>query len=283
LKRLSEKYGVSPNAIRKRIANLEQTGVIGGYQVELSRAMMDSEILFTLIYTDKSIDDDTFAEMVFAHPQVIRVHFDSYGSCIATAEFSQAEQMNEISAFFRRLESVTELEVHTIPRPRGQKKNLTKQQVRILAPLLDNPRMRIADIAKHTGLTARRVRRTLDELIEGEYVLFTIKLYMTASDASFVAYRLMWDSKIISPVEIQDTLKEKFPDEFVGLMHSAADPIIWCDFLIESNRVSETIVQEMRKIPSVDVRNTILVYPHKKSRSLRHEALRKIVAESGYI
>ena len=73
------------------------------------------------------------------------------------------------------------------------------------------------------------------------------------------------------------------PEEFVGLMHSAADPIIWCDFLIESNRVSETIVQEMRKIPSVDVRNTILVYPHKKSRSLRHEALRKIVAEAGLL
>ena len=167
MKNLSDKFGVSPNEVRKRIANLEEKGVIGGYQVELSRAMMDSEILFTLIYTDKSIDDDTFAEMAFAHPRVIRVHFDSYGTCIVIAEFTQASQMNEISAFFRRLESVTEIEVHTIPRPRGQKNDLTKQQVRILAPLLDNPRMRIADIAKHTGLTARRVRRTLNELIEG--------------------------------------------------------------------------------------------------------------------
>ena len=283
LKRLSDKYGVSPNAIRKRITNLEQKGVIGGYTVELSRAMMDSEIMFTLIYTDKSIDEDTFAEMVFAHPLVIRVHYDSFGSCIVQAEFSRAHQMNELSSFFRRLESVTEVEVHTLPLPRGQKNDLTNLQLRILAPLLNNPRMRIAEIAKHTSLTARRVRRTLNELIESESILFTIKMYLTSSDASYIAYRLRWDSKIISPIEIEDILREKFPEEFWRLNYSAADPIIWCDFLIGSNRVSEIIVQEMRKIPSVEVRNTILVYPHKKSRSLRHESLRKIVEEAGYL
>jgi DNA-binding Lrp family transcriptional regulator len=283
LRSLADRHEITPNAIRKRITNMENRGVIERYVVELSRAMMDSEVMFALLYTDKSIDDDTFADMVFAHPLVNRVHYDSFGSCVVNAEYSGSKQMSELSSFFRGLESVREVEVHTLPVPRGEKKTLTNLQLRVLAPLLYDPRMRIVDIANASGLTVRRVKRTLSDLIESRSVNFTIVFNATALDASLVAYRVTWDSKETSPQEIDEILREKFPNQYWRLNYSATEPLLWCDFLIESNSASEEIVQEMRKIPSVDIRNTILVYPAKKRRLVRNLALRKLIEDAGYV
>ena len=283
LRSLADRYEITPNAIRKRIMNMENRGVIERYVVELSRAMMDSEVMFALLYTDKSIDDDTFADMVFEHPLVNRIHYDSFGSCIVNAEYSGSKQMSELSSFFRGLESVREVEVHTLPMQRGEKETLTNLQLRVLAPLLDDPRMRTVDIANASGLTVRRVKRTLADLIESKSVNFTIVFNPTALDASLVAYRITWDPRETSPQEIDEILREKFPYQYWHLNYSATEPLLWCDCFVESNSSSEEIVQELRKIPSVNVRNTILVYPAKKKRFVRHLALRKLVQDAGFL
>lgn len=283
LRSLADRHEITPNAIRKRITSLENRGVIERYVVELSRAMMDSEFMFALLYTDKSIDDDTFVDMVFAHPLVSRVFYDSFHSCIVNAEYSGSKQMSELSSFFRGLKSVRGVEVHTLPLPRGEKGALTNLQLRALAPLLDDPRMRFVDIAKASGLTVRRVKRTLADLIESKSINFTIVFNQTALDASQIVYRVTWDIKQTSPQEIDEILREKFPTRYWGLNYSAAEPVMWCDFLIESTSASEEIVNEVRKIPSVTVQNTILVYPTKKRRLVRHLALRKLVEDAGYL
>ena len=283
LKDLADRHDVTSNAIRKRIVSLEEKGVIRQYIVELSRAMVNSELMFALLYTDGSVDVDVFADRVFEHPLVIRVHYDSYGSCIVHAEYSGTEQMSELSSFFRRLESVEEVEIHTLPEPRGEIKPLTRIQLRVLAPLLDEPRMRVSDIAKKSNLTVRRVRRTLKELVESKSVLFTYLRVLTAADASYVAFRITWESKHISPEQVEKRLRERFPNEFWRVSYSAIEPIMWCGFLIENSTVSETIRAEFSNIPSVDVRNIILVYPPKKTRSIRHQALRKMIEDAGFL
>ncbi len=280
---LADRLGITPSSVRKRIGHLVERGVINEFVVQLSRAMLGYNILFALLYTDKSIDDDTFADMVFSHEKVTSVRYDSFGSCVVHAEYASVNEMHEISAFFRRLESVNEIEVHTLPFPPGGKKNLTEIDLRVLAPLLDDPRMRVSDIARISGLTVRRVRRTLDDLIESNAIQFTIDAALTRSDAMYMAYRVQWDDKSISIDEICRILETRFPSRFLRLSRSALEPIAWIDFLIEHNSVSEIIVQELRKIPSLDLRNTIMVYPPKKTRLVRQIALRKKIEESGVI
>jgi len=283
LQALADKHGISANAIRKRISALEDKGVIHEYVIELSRAMVNSELMFALIYTDKTIDDNRFAELIFEHPSVNRVNYDSFGSCIVQAEYSGTEEMSEISSYFRRLESVTDLEIHTLPIPRGESRPLTKIELRVLAPLLDNPRMRISEIARIAGLTVKRVRKTLNNLIHSKSVLFTISQVLSAADVSFIAFRITWDSKSITPEQIETTLREMYPNDFHRVSYSALEPIMWCYFLLDDNKTSEQIATEFRKLPSVIVRNTILVYPPKKTRSIRTQALRKMIQEAGII
>ncbi|MFW9920715.1 MAG: winged helix-turn-helix transcriptional regulator [Candidatus Thorarchaeota archaeon] len=283
LRALADKHGVTSKVIRRRIAALEEKGVIRDYIVQVSRAMTNTEILFSLLYTDKSIDDDSFAEMAFAHPNVFRVHYDSFGTCIVLSEYENPEQMMDLTSFFRRLESVHDLEVHSLPLPRGEKKELSSIELRVLAVLIDNPRMPIADIARRSGLTVKRVRRTLTDLIDSEAVTFRIFVSLTSSDASYISYRVAWDPKKTNPATIDSILRERFPDAYWTSMYSAMEPLMWCDFLIDHPKKSEEVVRELRKIPSVIVRNTILVYPPKKIRHLRQEALRRMIQGAGFL
>ncbi|MFW9953980.1 MAG: winged helix-turn-helix transcriptional regulator [Candidatus Thorarchaeota archaeon] len=280
---LAEHHGITATAIRKRVASLEETGVIREYVVELSRAMVNSEIAFILIYTDKSIDDDSFANLVFEYPLVYQVHYDSFGTCIVLAEYSGIEQLSDLSTHLRRLESVRDMEVHTLPAPRGKNRPLTNLQLRVLAALLGDPKMRVSEIAEKSGLTVRRVRRILDELVNQESVLFTVTLAMSASDATFIAFRLTWDTKAITPEKIRETLQDRYPNEFYNLSYSALEPVMWCDFLLEHIKDAEPITSFFRSMPSVNLRNTIMVYPPKKIRRPRREALRKMIEQAGHL
>lgn len=283
LRVLADKHGVTATAIRKRIASLEEKGVIGSYQVQLSHAMSGTEVLFSLIYTDRTIDDETFADMVFEHPNVYRVLYDSFGTCIVSSEYKNAQDLMGLSSFFRRLDSVTDVENHSIPIQKGERKELSKTELRVLAHLLDDPRKRIADIACDSGLTVKRVRRVLSELVESQAIIFTINTFLTSDDASFIAFRLTWDPKETGPEEIGSRMEVRFPKEYWRKTYSVMEPIMWCDFLVEHLKRAEEIAQEFRMIPSVVVRSTILVYPPRRTRYPRQEALRHMIKAAGFL
>lgn len=281
-KTLSLKYGITSNAIRKRVERLIDTGVVDRFLVQLSRAMADSELMFALLYSDKSITDDELAEVVFNNPLVVRVHYDSYGTCVVHAEYIGVKQMSELSSFFRGLESVKQVEIHTLPVLRGSKVKLSNLHLRVLAPLLANPRMPISENAKQTGLTARKVRRALTELTEGGGVEFTISSNLSADDATFIAFRIQWNPKVIGHNDIEEKIRDEFPIKTWRIAHSATEPLMWCDFLVEHTREAESIGISIRNIPSVLIESTIITYPPKKTRSLREGQLRALIINAGF-
>jgi DNA-binding Lrp family transcriptional regulator len=280
---LSRKYGLSSNAIRKRVDKLVKAGVIKKFLIQLSRAMADTEQLFALLYTDKSIDDDSLAEMVFEHPLVARVHFDSYGACIVSGEYSGMKQLAEIGGFLRGVKSVDRVEIHTLPTSRGRKVELTNLQMRVLVPLIHDPRMPVTDIAKETKLTARRVRRTLRELYDGGGVEFTASLVLSAAETTFLAFRIQWDPKEIEAEEIDSRIKREFPNEYLWSSFSAVEPLLWSDFMVEHPREAERIAGKLRSIPSLVIDSTLIVFPPKKSRHLREQKLRELLLNAGLI
>ena len=282
-KTLAENHNISSNAIKNRIDGLTKSGVLDRYFIQLSRAMVNSEFMFVLLYTDKSIDDDTFSELVFKEPSVVQIHFDSSGTCIVYAECYGAKHMGELSQFFRGIESVEVAEIHTLPSQKGQKIDLSNIQLRVLAPLLDNPRMAISKIAQKTGLTARRVRRTLIELIETGAVEFTISWNLSKADATNFAFRISWDPKVMNPDSIEEKIKGEYPIKIWRVVYSSTESLLWASFLVDHARDVESIAASLRNIPSLVIESTILTYPPKKKRKVRENILRELVSESGYI
>ena len=70
---LAETLGITATAIRKRFDRLIETGVIEEFNVLLKPAMLGSEDLVGLVYTDGSEKEDEFIELMGANPNVVQV------------------------------------------------------------------------------------------------------------------------------------------------------------------------------------------------------------------
>jgi DNA-binding Lrp family transcriptional regulator len=225
------------------------------------------------LHTDSSITDDEFVEMVATNPYVVAIRYDSFGVCLVWAEYSNTAELSELGAFFRSLKGVESVEMHTLPADRGNKIKLTRLQMRVLEPLLDDPHMPIAEVAKRTGLSAKRVRKIIGELIQGRGILFTIIYDIPAGDVLHLVFRIRYNPQVIDSISLVKKIQSDFQMEYYREFESAMEPVIWLEFLIEQLTDSEAIATRIREIPSVDLVSTIIPYPLKFSRLRRKERL----------
>ncbi len=84
---LSRKYAISANAIRRRILNLEESGVIYGYSIVLSPEMTETEYMFGLLTTDGSRDEVDLVDEIGSSKNVIAAASYTDGVYAFVAEY----------------------------------------------------------------------------------------------------------------------------------------------------------------------------------------------------
>jgi len=276
---LSRKYGVSANAIRRRILNLEESGVISGYSITLSPAMTNTDSLFALLTTDGSRDEAEMVDEIGSCKYVMAAASYSNGTYALVAEYHGPEELQELGTFLRTLKSVEHVELHTFIRSWGSKMKLTKTHLRVLAPLLEDPRLPIVDVAQKTGLTARRVRRLIGELEEGGALRFTALIELGATTSLPFIARIHWDEKKATYSVIADWLVKEFMLQHRETYVSASEPVIFSLLVAENlTELIETVHSIRQNKHITSVAPMIGIY-HKYFSSYRHERLKQMVKE----
>lgn len=258
---MAEKYGISVNAIKHRIERLQEKGVIINFVVFLSHAMANTNPFFALAYSSHSLSHETFINAVGNHRLVSSVGFDSYGSCVITGNYRFPEDLSELSEFIRGFEEVRDCEIHPIPTNRGGMMKLSPLHLKVIKSLRDNPRKPITSISKECGLTSRRVRGILKNLIEENIIRLTIQLNPNAGDTIWVSFRISWNPRMTTGAYIHDKFQKEYPDKFFQENRSATEPLMWAHFLVERVNDSESIAHVIKSIPSARIESTILPFP----------------------
>ncbi|MGD2073240.1 MAG: winged helix-turn-helix transcriptional regulator [Candidatus Thorarchaeota archaeon] len=279
---LARKNDISSNAIKRRVGKLVEYGIITDFIIIPSLAMLNAELLFALLNKNQSVNDDEFVNMVTASPYVVGIRYDSFGVCLVWAEYCNTKELSELGTFFRSLKGVESVEMHTLPIDRGNKIKLTKLRLRVLEPLLEDPHMPFSEVAKRTGLSARRVRRIIRGLIQSRGILFTIITDIPAGDVLHIVFRVRYNPQSIDSHSIIEMLQSDFENEYYRVIKSAMEPVIWLEFLIEQLAASELIAARIREIPSAELISTIIPYPLKWHRSRRREWLREKIDATLY-
>ena len=277
---LARDHGLSANAIKRRVALLEKSGVIHRYVVRLSWNMVEAHPLVIFVHSNRSYDDEEFMEQLGAHPMVGLVQFDSYGSAVVRASYREGNDIFELSKYFQACEGVNEVEIHPIPERRGERTTFSKLQLRVLAQLAKDVRMPISLIASKSRLTAKRVRSILGQLHESQSVSFTIDIDLTAGESNLITFRIIYQPKTIKPDEVVKPLKEEFGAEFWNEWHSASQNLMWIDFVLDNVRDAEPIAKRIRMMPSVEIQNTIVPYPIRWFTGYREARLAELIHEA---
>jgi DNA-binding Lrp family transcriptional regulator len=279
---MSRRYGVSANAIKKRVERLQEKGFISSFVLSLSPAMANASPFLALAYSNGPFND-AFVNEVGNHRLVRRVGFDSYGACVIVGAYRIAEDLSEFSEFIRGFDNIRDCEIHPIPTNRGGAAELSTLHLKVIRSLRDDPRKSIAAIANDSGLTARRVRSILNMLIDEDIIRLTVQVNPNAGHAIWISFRIRWDPKVASGVDICDKLRNAHPNQYFHESRSATEPLMWLDFLVERISDSESITHAIKSIPSVRVESTILPFPAKFFPNLMDSILDELLEKANLL
>jgi DNA-binding Lrp family transcriptional regulator len=274
---LSRRHGISANAIRRRIMNLEETGEISSYVVSLSAGMIGSNQIFGYLTSDGSRDEVEMIDQMGSHPNITAAAAYSNGTYAFVANYDTTQEMHELSSFLRNIKSVIDAEIHPTIISLGQKMELTKLHLRILKFLVEDPRLSVVEIANRSGLTARRVRRLLGQLEESGAVHFKALMELgAASSIPFVA-RIRWNERSTSYEQVIDLLEKKYPLAVWEHFVSATEPILFTLLSGESLTDVNEMTREIRRHPNIESVITSISSSHKFFASARQKKLNEMI------
>ncbi len=282
---IAEKLGLTATAIRKRMDRLIETGVIEEFSIVLKPAMMDSDYLVGLVFTDGSEDTEEFMELIGSNPMVIQVGQIVTGLgrlYFLHCEYIGAEGLQSLASFIRTQDSVTDIELHPTLTQRGEKFDLKKLHLRVLKYLIENARMQVGDLSERTGLTARRVSRAIQEMLDSNGIWFAVRWNLSFGNNSEFYLKIKYDEQVSKLDEINEWLRSTFPNEFWFSFASAMDPILFAKFVSDHFRDAEQIARIAKNTPfskSVDV---LLSYPVKKFPRLGRIRIEEMIANAGF-
>ncbi|MFX1263222.1 MAG: winged helix-turn-helix transcriptional regulator [Promethearchaeota archaeon] len=276
---LSRKHGISANAVKKRVQKLEESGVIHGYIIRLSLAMLDAQLLFGLLQTDGSQDEEAFVNRIGESPSIVAAAAYSDGHYALLAEYVNTIELMELGSHLRTLEGVSDVELHTLVAKRGTKFELTTNHLKVLYYLRDNPRMSIVDLARKSGMTARRVRRLVTELVESESIIFTANLELgEAGSIPFLA-RVVWNERNADYTGVIEWLMSRYPDSLWEWYVSVSEPAIFCLFTAEDLNEMNSKAREIRQQDFVDQVKVIVASYHDGFGGPRSRLLNEMIQE----
>lgn len=277
---LSRRYGISANAIRRRVLNLEESGEISGYSLFLSPAMIGVNRILGLLTSDGSRDEVEVMDEIGSHSGVIASAAYSNGIYALVGEYTTPEELLDLTSYFRKIESIEKTEVHQTIVPLGTHMELSRMHLRVLKPLLHGPRLSVVEVSRKSGLTARRVRRLLNQLEESGAIRFQALLELGAASSIPFLARVTWDEKIANYQEIWDWIAKTYPISHWETFVSATEPVLYSLIAVEGLVEVNDVTRALRKYKKIQSVKTLISKFHKFYPSITRQKLVEMIEEA---
>ncbi len=288
---LARYFGLTIKSIRKRIAKLIEQGVIGRFYLTLNRTACgsDAEAKLTLgqIWTDGSEQDDTLIELLGDHYMIYRAFKTTRNTFGAYAMALGFQGLSDLTEFLQGIDCVTKVETDSLIFVQSpglfpelvkwhlpKIDALSKDQWQIVLCLKDNPRMPIAEVARQTGQSVRRVRKSINLLVETRYIIPTISWVPAAAGHVEAFLRTDLDLNQISREEFANWLYEKYPLECWDAQFVADSPSTVIQYVSAPTiHILDEIQNTVKEMPSSKNVDLLVTYRQHRFAGLREHLL----------
>ncbi|MFX1318783.1 MAG: AsnC family transcriptional regulator [Promethearchaeota archaeon] len=285
---MAKKLDLSVNAVKKRFERLRSVGIIRGGLLAPVPSMIGSEDWVAILRMEGLSTSEEQLARVGAHRLVRAGSILTDGSILCFGIVGGAKDLQEIGSYLRQVPGVESVEFHTILNEPGKRCELTMADLKVLRCLRQEPRIPISEIAQLTGLTPRRIRKILINLL-GENgaeitfhlnweprgvahpneVCFRLSVWWNLNAGGYTAFiiKIRHAEGTEARSRIVNWLKCTYPFKFWYAYASAFEPVIFCIFMVEHLHESIDIASAVTQLPeAVDV-YPIFGYPTKVFRS----------------
>jgi DNA-binding Lrp family transcriptional regulator len=274
---MAQKAGVSSNTVKRRVRNLIRDGIIEQFVLAPSLAMADAEYAVCFVINDEYRFDNEFIDKIAAYPGIVSVGYDNSGSYVVYAEFSEANGLLELRSYLEGLKGVKKVLIHPIPAYRGEKTNFTDAQLDVLRSLYQNPRKSYHAISKDTGLSVKRVRKLVNEIVSSKAISFGLRVNLQSSKNTVSVMSLKWNPKETTPEIVAKWLEEEFTDSFYTVSFSANESLAYAFHIFESLNETLPIVQAISEFRGIKLEGMGVVFIIRTMPGLRGTKLKEML------
>ncbi|MFW9975602.1 MAG: winged helix-turn-helix transcriptional regulator [Candidatus Thorarchaeota archaeon] len=279
---IAGKHNSTRGVVRKRINKLVERGIIHEFSAWYSLAMIDAEFVFGHVkILQQREKEDLFKELI-RHPMIYVVIPLATGDVIFHANVVGTEGLSELGSHIRKLENVDELELHLIQSDRGRKVELKRTHLHVLSALFENSRISIAEIARKTSLSPRRVKRALDEIVSGEGVVFAIARNPALSSGISFYAKIKWNERETNAKKLIGWIEKEFPVETWESYISASESVFFTRFFVEHIKDVEKISNSLSGFSEVKIIEILVFYPARISSIPTRDRLGEDIIKAGF-
>jgi DNA-binding Lrp family transcriptional regulator len=244
---IAKKNGVTLNAIKKRVQNYLDDGVIE-FSLEPQLANFDGDWAMAIVTTEGTEDTERFINLLGKHSMINEVGALSGGGYIIFATYVGREGLSELAKFLRTADHVKNVELHQVAIEKGKKVEFSRSEITILRCLFNDPRMRLSKLAECTGYSAKTVRRGLQRIIDNNGIWFTLRLRLNSGDSLTFLARIEWDERKVEMQDILARLNKEFPVSFWIPLISVSQPVMFCSFVVEHVKDVTPIIERIKSM-----------------------------------
>ncbi len=278
---LAQKVKLTPNAVKNRVHNLIDKGVVSQFLIAFNPSEIDAETFQAIVLTDGTENHSEFASIMGQNPMIGHVSTLATvkgGAYLVWGEFIGTEMLHEVSTFLQNIEVVQDVNLYVVltlkSKPKGE---FSKLHLKVLRVLRSNPLMQTSEIAKKTGISAKTVRRALREIAEDNKVSFVGRPDLAAGSLVNIHIRIEWNEKIISLEKLVNWLNEKYPVAFWSPFASATESMMIAEFVVDDLQEAERISMELRDTDFVKSSTSMVAFSSGKFSYLSEIKLSEIL------
>jgi DNA-binding Lrp family transcriptional regulator len=257
---LADRLGISANAVKQRVSKLLETGVIQKWYLSFRPAMIDAQLAFIEVKTDGSRSEEQLTKALGNHPMIYVLLPLTTGDFVLHAEYIGSSSLLELTSFIRSIAGVTDAKIHPTTTSVGRKMELKALHLRVLEHLVNDPRASITDLARATGLTARRAKKIVEELIESDSLDFTFVWNPNAGESIAFISKIRYDSKVTQAEVLDIGIREQYPLEYFYSHISAIEPVVFSVFMADHLFDIQSITRWLRELSGVKSLSTMIYY-----------------------
>ena len=242
-RQIGKEIGISGGAVKSRILKMINQGIIEKFTLKIEPPIFGYNVLYFVV-TGQDLQYILKQVKLVGDPFFVVPCVGGITVCSIAVREEPAQKIELAKNLLKDVRVLNIFEAQNI----GFKADLTKTDLEIIEALLDDPRAKIDQIAKSTGLSTKTITRCLDRLENNNAFQFTL-VYDPKKFTGYIPFAiLIWVERDVKNMLMK--LQEGFEDSFLQKPFVALNQIVLFLYGNDIFKLDE-ITQNVRKIMGV--------------------------------
>ena len=242
-RKIGQEVGISGGAVKSRILKMINKEIIENFTLKIEPPIFGYNVIYFVV-TGQDLDYILKQAKLLGEPFFVVPCVGDITVCSIIIKEDPAKKIELAKNLMKDVRVLSIFEAQNL----GFRYDLTKTDLEIIEVLLDDPRARIDQIARSTGLSTKTITRCLDRLENNDAIQFTL-VYDPRKFTGYISFAiLVWVEKDVKKTLTK--LQEEFGDLFLQKPFVAMNQIVLFFYSDNIFKLDE-ITQNVRKISGI--------------------------------